>query len=138
MSVIGALKQGQAAKDAGDYNAAINQRNSQIALDQGAVDEARQRRENAQRLGTIRAGVGASGVQMEGSPLDILAMSAQNGELDAQAIKYKANLRSMGYKDTATLDTMQGDNAQTASYYKAGSELLSGGSKVYGQLYPQG
>lgn len=134
MSVVGALSQGQASADASNYNRAINERNATVATQQAAADEARQRRENLLRAGNLRAGYGASGVTVDGSPLDVLEMAATNGELDAQSIRYKGNLRAMGYNDTATLDGMAADNAKTSSYYKASSELLAGGAKAYGSF----
>ena len=81
----------------------------------------------------IRDRYGASGVTVDGSPLDVLEMAATNGELDAQNIRYKGLLRATGYNDTATLDGMAGENARTASYFKASSELLAGGAKAYGE-----
>src|SRR4051812_29875151 len=100
VSVIGAIQQGAAAKQAGDYNAAIGRRNAQIAIDQSAADEARQRRVTDQQIGQIRANYGASGVDMgEGSPLEVLGISAMNGELDAQTIRYHGRLKSIGALD---------------------------------------
>ena len=133
ISVVGALSQGQASADASNYNRAINQRNATIATQQAAADEARQRRENLLRAGNLRAGYGASGVTVDGSPLDVLEMAATNGELDAQNIRYKGMIRATGYNDTATLDGMAADNAKTASYFKASSELLAGGARAYGE-----
>ena len=137
-SVIGTIsamraaeKQGEAAEQAGQFNAAVATRNSQVAVDQSNMDAERQRRETAQRQGVIRAGYGASGITVEGSPLDILESSAALGELDRQTILYKGKLRAQGYTDTATLDVMGGENAQTQAGYKAGNELFNGGARAY-------
>lgn len=129
-SVIGALNQGRAASDAANYNAAVASRNAVVAQQQAAADAERQRRENVLRQGQIRAGYGASGVTLEGSPLDVLENSAAMGELDRQTILYKGRLRSMGSEETAALDVMQGENAITQSYLRAGSELFTGASKA--------
>lgn len=132
MSVVGALKQGQAQSDAMNFNAQMAGQNATVARQQAAADEARQRRENLLRAGNLRAGYGASGVTLDGSPLDVLEMAATTGELDAQNIRYKGSLRAIGYENSAALDTAGASNALTSSYYRAGSELLSGGAKAYG------
>lgn len=132
MSVVGALKQGQAQSDAMNFNAQMAGQNAVVARQQAAADEARQRRENLLRAGNLRAGYGASGVTLDGSPLDVLEMAATTGELDAQNVRYKGSLRAIGYENSAALDTAGASNALTSSYYRAGSELLSGGAKAYG------
>lgn len=132
MSVVGALQQGQAQSDAMNFNAQMAGQNATVARQQAAADEARQRRENLLRAGNLRAGYGASGVTLDGSPLDVLEMAATTGELDAQNIRYKGSLRAIGYENSAALDTAGASNALTSSYYKAGAELLSGGAKAYG------
>ena len=131
-SVVSAISGGQSQAAAFNYNAQTNQRNSVVATQQASADEARQRRENLLRQGQLRAGFGASGVTLDGSPLDVLESAATNGELDAQNIRYKGNLRAIGYQDTATLDSMSSNNASTSGYLKAGSELMAGGAKAYG------
>lgn len=133
IAAIGALQQGQAAKAAGDYNARINEQNAQIAR-QNAADQARQvERENYLRLGAIKAAAGASGGDTgQGSVLDVLADTAAQGELEKQQTIYRGELAARGYTNTATLDRFSGEASSTASYWKAGGELLSGGAKAYG------
>ena len=132
ISVVGALSQGQAQADASRYNQAQAQRNATVATQQGAADEARQRRKNAAQMGSLRAGIGASGVTIDGSPLDFLEAIATEGELHAQEIRYGAQLKAMGLRETASLDGAAADNALTAGRFKASGELLAGGAKGYG------
>lgn len=129
---IGTLQRGQAAKAAGRYNAEVAERNAATARRQAAMDAETQKRESDKRLGAIVAGYGASGVTLEGSPLDVLASSASEAERDRQTILYKGELRAMGYEADAEIERFSGDNAARASYTKAGSELLIGGAKAYG------
>lgn len=130
-TAVSAISQGNAARKEGEYNAAIGTRNAQIARDQADADASAQQRVAQQRLGAARASYAASGVTMEGSPLDVLAMSAANAEMDKQNILYKGNLRAMGYEETAALDLARGKNAQKQGYMKAASAFLTGGAKVY-------
>lgn len=142
MSVLGAMSSANAAKKqaanesaAAEYNAGIADRNAGIARDQAAQDAEAQRRTNTQKLGSIRAGYGASGVTMEGSPLDVLQMSAYNAELDVQNIKYKGELRALGYEDTAGLDRMRASAAIEEGDDKAQGILIGGLAKAGGQAY---
>lgn len=132
VSAISAIRQGQAAKAAAAYNAQIGEQNAAVAR-QEAADAARQAdREKYLRLGAIRAAQGhAGGAGDEGSVLDVLADVAAQSELDRQNIIYRGELKARGYANTAALDTFSGQNAQSASYLKAGTELLSGGANAY-------
>lgn len=127
MSAIGALQQGEAAKSAADYNATISTQNAAIAR-QSAADKARQAdRETYLRLGSIRANQGASGGNSgEGSVLDVLGDVAAQSELERQYIIYSGELQARGFTNDATLETFSGEAKQSSSYWKAGSELLSG------------
>jgi hypothetical protein len=134
MSAISSIQQGKAAKSAGDYNAQINEQNSQLALEQSQRDAAQVGRANYLRRGALIAAGGASGTKQEGSVLDILADVGAQGELEKQNVLYGGQLASRGYLNTASLDRAQGKNARTSSYYKAGSELLTGGAMA-GEMY---
>ncbi len=129
MSAIGALQQGASAKSASDYNATVSTRNATIAR-LNAADKARAAdRETYLRLGSIRANQGASGgAAGEGSVLDVLGDVAAQSELERQHAIYQGELQARGFTNDATLETFSGEAKQSASYWKAGSELLSGGA----------
>lgn len=129
---VSAISQGNAARKQGEYNAAIATRNAGLARDQANADADAQSRVARQKMGAARAAVGASGIGTEGSPLDVLAMSASNAELDRQNILYKGQLRALGYEDTAALEESRGRSAQKAGYIKGASALLMGGAQAYG------
>ena len=132
VSIIGALNQGRTQSAAADFNAQVSEQNAQIARQQ-AADQARQAdRETYLRLGAIRAAQGASGgTADEGSVLDVLGDVAAQSELEKQDILYRGELTARGYTNTATLDRYRGDQVKSASYMKAGSELLSGATGYY-------
>ena len=132
VSVIGALRQGEASSSAAKFNAQINEQNAQIARQNAAEQAAESDRDMYLRLGMIRANQGASGGQSgQGSVLDIIGDAAAQGEKNKQNIIYQGELKARGFTNTAALDTYSGEEARTGSYFKAGSELLSGGTKVY-------
>ena len=127
MSAVGALQQGSASKSASDYNVTIANQNAAIAR-QNARDKATQAdRETYLRLGQIRANQGASGGNSgEGSVLDVIGDVAAQSELEKQQIIYQGELQARGFQNDATLETFSGEAKQSSSYWKAGSELLSG------------
>jgi len=129
-SVFGALSQGQQASKAGEYNAAIARNNAIASQQQAAANAAAQQRKARLQMGSMRAAYGASGVSIEGSPLDVLEASAATAELDRQNILYGGALRTQGYESTAGLEMMRGSSSETGSYLSAGSSLLSGAVKA--------
>lgn len=132
VSAVGAMSQASSAADAATYNRQVASQNASIATQQGDADALQQRRVNELRMGSVRAGYGASGVSNEGSPLDVLSSSAAQAELDVQNIKYGASLKALGYSNTATLDQSRASAAQTNGLYGAAAAALTGGAKAYG------
>lgn len=131
ISAIGAIRAGQAQAAAANYNAQVAERNAFISRDQAAADEQRQRIQARRKLGAMRAAYGASGISLEGSPLDVLEDSAAEAELDALTIRYKGGVGAMGYEAEAGAQRARAKNATTESYYNAGAALLTGASNYY-------
>lgn len=132
ISAYGAIQQGKAAEAAGEYNKTINDQNAQIARADALAQADQVRRENYMRLGAIRAAQGKSGgVANEGSVLDVLGDTAAQGELERQNVIYAGEQRARGFINTGNLEQFKGETARTASYFKAGSELLAGGASAY-------
>ena len=65
-SITQGRAQAEATEAAGRYNAAV-------ALTEAAVAEERLRRDRSRRQGALRAAMGGRGVQLSGTPLEILA-----------------------------------------------------------------
>jgi hypothetical protein len=134
VAVYGAVQAGKAQKQAADYNAQVAQQNAKAAQQQGAAAAEEQQRQLAQKIGSIQANVGASGVASDsGSALDSLTSSVQQGTLDQLTTKYNYALKGAGYTDTSNLDLFQGENAQQQGYMNAASSALNGASGMYYQ-----
>lgn len=133
ISAVGALSSGRQQQQASEYNAEIARRNAVAARQQAAANAEAQQRKARMQIGSMRAAYGASGVGLEGSPLDILESSAMMAELDRQNILYGGELSAIGYESNAGLELMRGENAVTGSYFGAASSLLSGAAE-YGVL----
>lgn len=130
ISAIGAIRSGQATAASAKFNQNIADQNAEIARQQGVVDEMNMRRKQVQALGAIKAATGASGVTMEGSPLDILESSTYQAEMDAQRVKYTSQLRSIGYINESNLYGMERSTARTNAALGAASSLLMSGSRA--------
>jgi len=139
VAAVGAVRQGQAASAAANYNAQLAERNAQAAEAQGAAAAEAQQRDAQRKIGTAVALYGASGVQTDtGSPADVLADSARNASLDNLNIKYNARLRALGLQAQSNLDTANAANSKSAGNINATSQLLSGASKTYGMIDSSG
>jgi len=129
VGVVSAISQGQQASAAAKYNSKVAENNAIASRQQAEANAAAQQRKARITQGSMRAGYGASGVGLEGSPMDVLEQSAAMAELDRQNILYGGQIRAQGYESTAGLEMMRSDNAVTGSYFNAGSALLTGATK---------
>lgn len=134
VQVVSAIKQGDAANDAAQYNAEMASNNAIASINQATEDERMFRVQSRQMLGDIRSGYAASGVTLEGSPEDVLYQSASNAELDALKIRHGGQLKAKGYKDSEGLSIMQGRSAQANGYMSAAGLLLKGTADGLGKI----
>lgn len=131
-SAVGSLMQADSKADASEYNAKIAQQNAAMATQQAEADAAEQKRDTVRKLGAMRAGYGASGVAFEGSPLDILAQSASDAEMDRLNIIYKGKVRAAGYDANAELYESNAENERNAGLVGAGRSVVLGLDKTRG------
>lgn len=168
LGAYGALSAGNQARAAADANAAAVQREAAsaaaaadfnaAALTQragervqiAAADAARVRTRNDIAQGQNRANAAASGLQMEGSPLEALAFAAGQQAQDVEAVILQGNMDARDMLTEAALQRWQGRNAitsgqsqaaimrtagrqaQTAGQIRAGATLLTG-ARTWGQ-----
>ena len=145
MSVIGQANRAQADAAQANYMAQVarnNQiladRNSALALQQGQVQEDRQRLKTAQLLGSQRAVLAAQGGDVNaGSNLDLLGDTARAGESDVQTIRNNAAQQAYGYQlqgesagGQASLYSANAANTMANLPYGIGSSLLGGASSI--------
>lgn len=140
VSAVGAIAQGQAQArayrmqaQAQDWQANLEKQNADVARQQSAAQEELQRRKFDALQGEALAGVAQSGTGFEGSNLDLLKQNELNNELDALTIRYQGENQARGLIAQSEIARMNAgilrnnaDNAITAGYFNAGSNLLSG------------
>lgn len=138
LGAVGSIQQASAQASAAKHNARVGEQNARMAADQAKEDERMQRIRGMKALGTTRAGFGAAGVTLEGTPLDVLEESAAAIELDALKIRHGGEVQAAAYRNGASLDRAQASAAKTSGYLSATSALLGGGIRVYDRMYPAG
>lgn len=139
-----AAAQQQAAAEAQAYNtqAQIAERNRVIA-DQDRIQAVRtaqiaeedKARENRRNLASIRAAYGSTGLELAGSPLDVLSDTSIEMALDQQRVGYDAYVQNRegkikmdGYTEEASQARAAAKNAKIAGRMKAMGTLLSTGA----------
>ena len=140
-AVMGALG-GRAAQQAGDanagvanYNAAVI-RNQKITAQQKGEFDARRIRERGEKvLAAQRVGYAKGGVQMTGTPLEILGSTAGDIELDAQTALYSSELDSNAMEAQAVMKEYEGKIAQWRGASQAKSAYVGAGISLLGAGY---
>lgn len=130
VSAVGAIAQGNAAKKAANYNAAVGEVNAQAARRDAKENARRQRRLNRKAAGTIR--------NKEGFSMDVLEDNVREGELAALDLIHGGEVKAIGFEQGAALERMRGKAAQRAGYFSAAGTLLKGGSSLSGSFNSSG
>jgi hypothetical protein len=131
LSVGGALAQGQQQKQMADYQARVYEQQALAEAQSTALDLNRERRKQDLLEAQARAQAGASGVGIAGSPTEVLAANARQGQVDLNTTRYSSQLRQNSLNDQAALSRFQGRQAMTDSIFKAGGSLIDGLSGLY-------
>lgn len=129
-SAVAQQQQGAAARDVANWNAtALNQR-ADMVMNETRARQDIQKRENARKQGATIAAYGAAGVDMQGTPLDVAADQATEGELQTALIGYGGQTRAMDMRQQALLMRAQGEAQASAGNIAAGSTLLTGAGRL--------
>lgn len=132
VTAAGAIQQGKQQKAIAEFNAQVAE-NEAISARNAAQFEADLQSDRIERvIAAQRAGAGGAGVQIEGSPLAVIADTAADGELDRLAILFSGDIAAARATSQAAADRLQGRLAQTKARFSAVSALLGGASKAAG------
>jgi len=131
VTAYGQYQAGQAQERALNYQAAVQERNAQIAKQNAEYDAQRQESRLRRAIGSQRAAVLASGIQMEGTALELQQDTVQQAEMDRLAILYGGETNYQNARSEAELSRMQGKAAGQAGTTAAFGTVLGG----FGQGY---
>ncbi|MCB9949172.1 MAG: hypothetical protein H6842_15325 [Rhodospirillaceae bacterium] len=123
-STIGTIRQASSEAAADRYNAAVLERNAVLARQQAAAEARRIRDAGARALGQQRVAFGASGVAVEGTPLDVLGDTAATIELDALTARYGGEVEAANHRARAAALRSQATATRRNALYGAGTSLL--------------
>ena len=147
-NVVGNLVAGAAEARAADFNAQVQERNAGIAeqnrqntVRQSEIDAEEKRREGSRLRAAMRAAYGSSGLEMSGSPLDVLEDTAIEQELDVQRVEHEGRVRSfegslevLGLLEGAGLSRSRAKGAKVAGVFGAVGAGLGSAGKVIGSM----
>ena len=122
-----------------EQNAKTAAAQGEEALMTGAREEKQLRRQGAQFAGAQMARMAASGGQVGGSALSVLADTGMGIEEDAEMIRYNTmknkwgmDVQATNFRNEASAARAAGKNAKTAGYLGAFNTLLGTAGSVWG------
>lgn len=120
--------QGSAANVQGD----IAFGNAQATRQQGSAREDMQRRQNAMRMGDLRARSAESGFDpSSGSLATLQTKSAAEMELDALTTRYESDLRALSFENEGRAQRYNARVARRSGYLSAAATLAQAGSQSF-------
>lgn len=125
LGAISSIGGGKGAAAAAKYNARQALIQGQLARQQADYEAARNQEDADQAIGAAKANVGASGIALQGSALDVIAQSSADAALDSKAIRRQGRLQQLGYQAEAQLQRSQGRAAKREGIFGAGTSLLT-------------
>jgi hypothetical protein len=125
------LSKGSAQQQQGDVSAEIFRRQAAREREIGELNARRVRERGESLAATQRAILGAGGgEQSTGSALLIQEDLSEETEFNARLAEANAEAAAQSKASEAVLARLGGQHARTASFFRAGTALLSGGAKI--------
>ncbi len=140
LGAVGGIMQGVAAKQSGDYQAAVARNNATMARQaadiesaKGAQDAQAQDQKNKALQGAQVAALAASGVDItSGSPLDLQESSAKVGRLDTLTTRYNSDKRTNALQNQALQFDAEADVQKAKGNYGLLGGFISAESSILG------
>lgn len=131
VSAGSAVYSAQQQKKTAAYRAKLAEEAGEEVVAGTEFEKARAEREGKRLKSRQRAAYAKAGVKMEGSPLEVLADTQAELDLQQMVIEHGGYVQQRGYKRTAMWERQMGRSKETAGYIGAGASLLQGASKAY-------
>lgn len=133
MTIAGANRAGQedeaarlATAEILEYNKAVMEKEALAAETAGELEEEKLQRQKKLTLATQRAGFGASGFTMQGTPLAIMADTAAEYEKDIYINKWNAGITAQRYRSQGNIYGMSALAQRRAAGNSSSTALLTG------------
>ena len=131
LGALGSLSQGQAAANAADYNAQVQEQQADMEQQQAGARATEVATRTRQRVAATRAGAVQNGFETDGSVSDILNLVETQGALEGLTSLYDGDVRARGLRNSAELSRANARNSLSAGYLNAGTSILTGFSRAY-------
>ena len=127
---FGGLQQSKFQAGLLDFNSQQSFRDAQIAEQNAEIKAKALRRSGRQLIGKQRVQIAKSGLRLEGTPLELMAESMENVELDAIAIKQKGEFRAKQLRVRAEFEKEQAGATRRAGTLGLITDVLGGATSA--------
>ena len=124
-TVASQVKQGQQQQQLSNFNAAVSKQKAQLTQQAGDLRIDRLRREKRRFAAKQTAAFAKAGVRLTGSPLQTIADSAAELEMDILIEDFNTRVGVMNAQSNSELDLLRGDIANRSGFIGAGKTLLT-------------
>lgn len=123
---------GQGQKQAANANAALAEREGQVAQTRSTLEQSRITGDRRDLAAAQTVGAASQGRTFSGSVLDVAQGSNVAGELDILSTVYGGNIGSTRAKTQANIARAGGKGAVTRGAIQGGATILGGVAKAFG------
>lgn len=139
IGAVSAIQQGRLAGAAAETAAEQAERNAELARQNAKFEERRLRERLALVQGSqVAAAASQSLLATGGSPLEVMARTAEDAEIDILAIKRAGEIAAQRQISQAAISRLEGAAARSAGTFRAGASLLTGTSSAISVLSDPG
>lgn len=131
VGAVGAISQGQATAKADKFNAATKEIQARQVQDNASAVASNDAVKTRQRVAATRAASIQNGFEDEGSVTDLIRTSQTDGALEGLTALQEGSVRAASLRTGAAMDLAAASNAKTSGFIGAGTQLLSGASRLY-------
>ena len=132
VTAVSEYEAGQSTKKWDYYNAAVQEQQAAAVLKQSQKEAEKKRVEGQTLMSRQRVLYAMSGLDLSGTPTDVILGTAGEVENDAQLILQKGATGYSNDMSAAALSKGQGDQAALSGELQAGGTLMSGLGKAAG------
>lgn len=144
LGFVGQMQAASAQEAQYDYERQVAERNQILAqqdreqaIRTSQIEAEELRSKNRRKLSSIRAAYGSSGLELSGSPLEVLSDSAIEMALDERRVEYEGEvtaregaIRILGLQDDANAARASASNASKAGVIGGVTSLVNAGTNI--------
>lgn len=131
VSALGAIQQGSSQRAIANANAAAQQRQAALDFASGEAEASRVQDQGRRRRASALNQLAGSGIdEQSGSASDLMSDLAAGSALDAAIARWRGSVGAQSREQQAAFTRAEGQQAQQAAWWRAGSTLLTGGSRL--------